>query len=57
MTAGSIPEVQIEQTMILLRSFGEIMGLSPAVLEKVLDKARADLFAGQDKRPEPGPPE
>jgi len=57
MTAGSLSETQIEQTMIVLRSFGEIMGLPAAALEKVLEKARKDLFAGRDKRPGPGPPE
>ncbi len=58
MTSGSIAEPQIEQTLIQIRSFGEIMALPAARLEDVLDKARDDLFAGRDQRPviPPEPP-
>jgi len=55
LTAGSIPEPQIEQTLIELRAFGETMGLPAARLELILGKARKDLFAGEDERP--GPPD
>ncbi len=54
MTTGSISKEQIEQTMIVLRGFGEFMGIPAARLEDVLDKARKDLFAGKDERPGAG---
>ena len=57
MTAGSISEAQIEQTMILLRAFGAIMGVQPQKLEKLLEKARKDLFKAADEKPGQGPPE
>ncbi len=58
MTSGSIGAAQIEQVLILLRAFGEIMGVGGPTLEDVLGKARKDLFAGKDERPviPPEPP-
>ena len=41
--SGEISEVQIAQTLILLRAFAEIMGIPSPELEAMLDRAQKDL--------------
>jgi len=55
--SGEISEVQIAQTLVVLRAFAEIMGLPSPALEAMLDRAQKDLQDVPRRERPPGPPE